>query len=106
MYMLDLSKIKGFDWDQGNIDKSYLKHGFTPNQAEEVFTDQGLQVEPDLKYQGVEKRYIGIGRKGDRLILFTVFTLRKNKIRIISTRIANKKERSEYEKAVKTNSQI
>lgn len=106
MYMLDLSKIKGFEWDQGNIGKSYRKHGVTPNEAEEVFADKDLQVEPDIKHQGTEKRYIGIGQKTEGRIMLAVFTIRKNRIRIISTRVANKRERRKYEEAVKNNSKV
>ena len=40
--MIDLGKITGFDWNQGNIDKSYKKHGVTPNEAEEVFLDENI----------------------------------------------------------------
>jgi len=45
--MLDFGKIRGFQWDQGNIDKSYAKHGITPNEAEEILLDEDLQADPD-----------------------------------------------------------
>ncbi len=99
--MVDLSKITGFDWDEGNIDKSYRKHGITPNQAESVFLDDNLAVEPDVKHQELEKRYIAIGSGEKGSILFTIFTIRNDKIRIISARGANQKERIKYEKAKK-----
>ena len=31
--MIDLSKVVGFEWDKGNIDKSYKKHGINPNYS-------------------------------------------------------------------------
>lgn len=104
--MIDLSKITGFEWDKGNIDKNYQKHGIAPNETEQVFTDEDVQVERDIKHQEKEKRYIAIGKNAVDRILFVVFTLRKHKIRVISARVADQKERRLYEEAVKKNSQI
>ncbi len=104
--MLDLSKITGFEWDKGNIDKSYQKHGITPNESEQIFTDESVQVEKDIKHQEKEERYIAIGRNTQHKILFVVFTMRKHKIRIISARAANQEERRLYEETVKKNPQI
>lgn len=101
---MDLRKIKGFQWDKGNIDKSYQKHGITPNEAEEVFLDRNLGIEKDIKHQEIEERYIAIGKIVSGRILFVVFTLRKNKIRIISARSANEKERRKYEASIKKDS--
>ncbi len=94
--MFDLSKIVGFEWDKWNVDKSYKKHGITPNETEEVFLDERVIVKKDLKHQQ-EERFIAIGRTGVR-VLFVVFTIRKDKIRVISGRQANKKERGVYKK--------
>lgn len=99
--MLDLRKIGGFEWDQGNIDKSYQKHGITPNEAEEVFTDKNVGIEKDIKHQEAEERFIAIGKTLQDELLFVVFTIRSNMIRVISARRANKKERGLYEKAKK-----
>ena len=95
--MIDLSKFTGFNWDKGNIDKSYAKHGITPNEAEEVFLDEDILLLEDIKHSEQEERFEAIGKiiKGD--ILFLAFTVRKDKIRIISARKANKKERRQYE---------
>lgn len=95
--MLDLSKITGFEWDKGNVDKSYRKHGITPNEGEEVFLDENILLSEDIEHSKQEERFEAIGKivKGD--ILFLVFTVRKDKIRIISARKANKIERRRYE---------
>lgn len=99
--MVDLRKIVGFEWDEANIDKSYQKHGITPNEAEEVFVDKNVGIEKDIKHQETEERYIAIGTTLNAKILFVVFTIREGRIRIISARRANKKERRLYEKAKK-----
>lgn len=95
---MDLSKIKGFEWDKGNVDKSYQKHGITPNEAEEVFSDEDILFLEDIKHSQQEKRFEAIGKIVKGSILFLAFTVRGNKIRIISARVANKKERRQYEK--------
>jgi len=98
--MLDLRKFKGFEWDKGNIDKSYQKHRITPNEAEEAFVDKDILLLEDIKQSQKELRFEAIGRiiKGD--ILFLAFTARGDKIRIISVRKANKKERRRYEQKI------
>lgn len=95
--MIDLKKIIGFEWDKGNIDKSYQKHGTTPNEAEEVFLDEDILLLKDIKHSQGEERFKAIGKITKGNILFLAFTVRKNKIRIISARVANKKERRTYE---------
>lgn len=104
--MVDLGKIKGFEWDKANIDKSYKKHGITPNQAEEIFLDEDLKIIRDIKHSQKEARFIALGKNFEKKLLFIVFTLRKDKIRIISARPMNKKERRIYEKKIKENSKI
>lgn len=96
--MFALGKFKGFEWNKGNTDKSYKKHGITPKESEEIFLDENLQVSRDIEHSQTEKRFIALGKTFEKKILFIVFTLRKNKIRIISARKANLKERSKYEK--------
>ena len=102
--MINLRKITGFEWDKGNIDKNYIKHGITPNEAEEVFLDEDVAIERDIKHQEVEKRYIAIGKISSDKILFVIFISRKSRIRIISARLANKKERRVYEENLKKDS--
>lgn len=60
--MIDLSKIIGFDWDEGNIDKSYKKHGITPKEAEELLLDESLLLLEDIKHSNKEERFIAIGK--------------------------------------------
>jgi len=95
--MVDLRKIKGFEWDEGNIDKSYKKHGITPNEAEEVFLDEHVLLVEDIKHSQIEKRFIAIGKTIQQKLLFAAFIIRNSRIRTISVRRANNKERRQYE---------
>lgn len=101
MVVVSKEKFKEFEWDNGNINKSFQKHGITPNKAEEIFLDENIGVIKDLKHSQKEERFIAVGKSKKNLILFVIFTLRVDKIRIISARVANKKERSRYEKSKK-----
>jgi len=94
--MLKLDKQNRFDWDKGNIDKSYFKHGVTLNQAEEAFLDEAAVILRDFKHSQTEPRYLLIGKTANNKILFIVFTIRDKKIRIISARAADKKEAKQY----------
>lgn len=86
-----------FEWDKGNIDKNFKKHGITNEEAEEVFLNEPL-ISEDKKHSRAERRYqcLGITDKKERL--FVSFTVRNNKVRVISARNMNKKEKSVYEK--------
>ncbi len=88
-----------FEWDKGNKDKNYAKHGVSNEECEEVFFDPHKRIiQPGLSLSG-EERFILIGKTKKNRLLFLVFTIRKNKLRVISARDLNKKERSLYEEA-------
>lgn len=95
--MLDLQKPYEFDWDQGNVVKNLLKHQIECRQTEEAFIDDDSLVGDDLKHSSVENRFLLIGKDHEGNVLYIVFTQRRNKVRIISARIASKKERRFYE---------
>lgn len=96
--MLDLSKIKGFEWDKGNIDKSWIKHKISNRESEEVFVNDRLLVSEDEKHSKTEKRFQAIGKTNMGRLLFLSFTVRRRKIRIISSRPISRKERKNYAK--------
>lgn len=87
-----------FEWDRGNKDKNLKKHDVTIEECEEVFFDPCKKIANTLVKAGRENRYLLIGRTKKDRILFIVFTMRKQKIRIVSARDINKKERKKYEK--------
>lgn len=95
--MKELPQPREFEWDRANLDKSYQKHGITPKEAEEVFLDEKLLVVPAMKHTEKEARFIAIGETVGGKALFVVFTMRGQKIRIISARKAHRKERTFYE---------
>ena len=104
--MEDRERLTEFEWDQGNLDRNYRKHGITPRESEEIFFDENLRVVPDMKHQQEEQRFVAIGKTFEGRVLFVVFTPRSHKVRVISARRANRKERRIYEEKIKKNSQV
>jgi uncharacterized protein len=88
-----------FVWDKGNSHKSWSKHTVSNEECEEVFFDENKKILKDKRHSGDEKRFILLGNTKRERLLFLVFTLHKGKIRIISARDLNRKERPLYEKA-------
>ena len=87
-----------FEWDKGNKDKNWLKHKVQNVECEEVFFDVNKKILKDKLHSKKEKRYILLGETKKFRALFIVFTIRNKKIRIISARDLNNKERRIYEK--------
>jgi uncharacterized DUF497 family protein len=89
-----MSKIK-FEWDEKKAVLNLSKHGVSFELGTEIFSDlQLLSFEDDRKDYG-ELREAGIGGV-EGVILYVVFTVRGERIRIISARKANKEEREAY----------
>ncbi len=94
-----------FDWDSGNSDKNLIKHQVSNQEAEEVFVEEPLVLLEDVNHSKIEKRYNALGITSAKRRLFLSFTIRNNKVRIISVRDMDKGEKNDYEK-IKTNSKI
>ena len=96
--MVVLPKPVIFQWDKGNIDKNWTKHKVTNKECEEIFFDKDKKVAKDIFHSKKEERYIILGKTKKGRVLYTVFTIRNNKIRVISSRNINRKEIKLYEK--------
>lgn len=95
---LDLSKVEGFDWDEGNLNKNRLKHDVESTECEEVFFNAPIIILDDASHSTTEeKRYriIGISTNGRKIAL--AITVRNNKIRVIMARDQGRKERELFE---------
>jgi len=85
-----------FDWDKGNKGKNLQKHKVSNEECEEVFFDSQKRTLRDELHSVNESRFILLGKTKNERILFIVFTTRKEKIRVISARDLNKKEKKLY----------
>lgn len=83
-----------FEWDPGKAESNFAKHGVRFAEAQTVFKDDDLITVFDDTAE--EERYtaIGVGSLGD--VLFLVYVVRGENIRLISARKATPRERREY----------
>lgn len=89
-------EFSGFEWDAGNRDKN-LKHGVHGWECEQLFFNKPLVVLDDPRHSMAEDRFAAFGQTdaGRRLII--IYTMRHNRVRVISARDMDKKERHFYE---------
>jgi len=98
MDIVDLPEPLEFEWDEANKIKIWLKHKISAEECEEAFSNEQIFRQADELHSIQENRYILISNTKKLRILFIVYTLRKNKVRVISARSMHKKEQSFYEK--------
>jgi hypothetical protein len=85
-----------FEWDEEKADANRREHRVTFTEAREVFHDPREVVFFDHDHSDDEPRYQRVGLSGRRL-LFVVYTMRGEKIRIIHARKATKRMVRDYE---------
>lgn len=91
--MIKLSELE-FEWDEEKNIQNLEKHGIGFETAMLVFNDAYRLEVYDVEHSQEEDRYNTIGLVHD--VLFVVYTERRDKVRIISARLATAKERSIY----------
>lgn len=98
--MIDLGKITGFDWNEGNARKNE-KHGVSTSEAEQVFFNAPLLLLDDTGHSQREPRFHALGKTDEGRTLHITFTLRSKGvlIRVISARDMHRKEQAIYEQA-------
>ena len=101
--MEDLFKCEGFDWDEYNAQKNWIKHGINTSECEQVFFNWPFRTAEDAEHSGSEKRYYALGKTDEGKLIFIIYTIRHNFIRVISARPMSRKERKRYKKHEKEN---
>lgn len=76
-----------------------MRHGVTRGEIEQVFFHSPFLVAHDAGHSQIEERFCGLGRTAADRRLFVVFTLRDTRIRVISARDMNRRERGIHERA-------
>lgn len=89
-----------FEWDARKAAANVQKHGVSFGEAATVFADPDALDGPDLKHSHREDRFLRLGRSLAGRVLIVAYTVRGSgddeKIRIISSRRASRKERAAY----------
>ncbi len=89
-----------FEWDKGNLEKNLHRHNVSNKEAEEIFSNEFVKIFEDVKHSHKEQRFVAYGATDLNRKLTIVFTVREQKIRVISARDQNRKERTVYEQKI------
>ncbi|WP_454745530.1 BrnT family toxin [Ciceribacter selenitireducens] len=84
-----------FEWDETKNRINRQKHGISFEEACLIF-DGSVFSAKDKRFDYGEERIISIGAIASLVIVVVVHTDRSGSIRIISARLANRKERMRY----------
>lgn len=99
-----INSCSGFEWDEGNFHKNWIRHQVTAGECEQVFFNEPFFIYEDIKHSVIETRWYALGITDAERLLFLVFTIRKNLIRVISARDMNKNEKEIYNEKIKRDS--
>ena len=86
-----------FEWDPNKARLNVKTHGVSFEEASTAFRDPLSQTIDDPLHSGDEERFVLIGQSVQGRLLVIVHTERGDRIRIISARLATKRERFRYE---------
>lgn len=90
--------IPNFEWDLDKARENERKHGVTFEEAATTFADYDAVIDDDLEHSGEEDRFIIIGISARDRMLLAVYTIRhEDVVRIISARLAVRREKRIYE---------
>jgi uncharacterized DUF497 family protein len=84
-----------YQWDKNKAASNLQKHGIEFADAVAVFSDDLTITIPDNRFD--EDRFVAIGMDAFGRILVVVFTGCGEDIRLISARLAERRERKQYE---------
>jgi uncharacterized protein len=86
-----------FEWDANKARTNLAKHGVCFEEASTVFGDPRSLTIPDPVHSSVENRFVMTGVSHRGRLMVVVHTERGDNIRIISARVASRRERRNYE---------
>jgi uncharacterized DUF497 family protein len=82
-----------FEWDRANREH-IARHGVSVGEVEQVIEEKPYHLSLDVR--SAEIRVSVIGPTTTNRILFVAFTARGDRIRVVTARPANRKERRKY----------
>ena len=92
-----LRECIGFDWDDGNVTKNWETHDVSEAECERVFFNRPLIARRDTGHSEGEARFYVLGRTDSGRLLFVAFTIRHDKVRVISARDMTRAEKQRYQ---------
>jgi uncharacterized DUF497 family protein len=85
-----------FEWDEAKSTSNFSKHKVSFETACEIFFDPFL-VGKDIELIDDEPRETVVGATENFRLIYVAYTIRDEKVRIISARFVTKQERNSYE---------
>ena len=89
-----------FEWDSSKAQLNFSKHGISFEEALTIFGDPLSITSPDPDHSEEEAPWISIGVSTNFKTIVVVHTDRAETLRIISARLAKKRERECYERGI------
>jgi hypothetical protein len=86
-----------FEWDAEKASTNLEKHGVSFEEAGSAFADPLSLTVPDPAHSEGENRYVLLGMSAAGRMVVVAHTERQDRIRLISARKANRRERQDYE---------
>jgi uncharacterized DUF497 family protein len=94
--------LEGFQWDDGNSEKTWVRHEVSQAECEQQFLNRPIIVTFDEGHSELERRYVALGRADSGRQLTVVFTVRGFLLRVILGRPMSRRERGIYAKRTQT----
>ncbi|HME73850.1 MAG TPA: BrnT family toxin [Myxococcota bacterium] len=86
-----------FEWDAQKARRNVEKHGVSFEKAVTAFSDPLSQSIPDPDHSDSEERFILMGLSRRSRLVVVAYTERGDRIRLITARLASRREKREYE---------
>lgn len=87
------------EWDERKARANFEKHGVTFDEAASAFGDaRGLDGE-DLRHSATEVRRLRLATSSAGRVLVVAYTMRGQAVRLVTARLASRKERRRYAEA-------
>lgn len=92
-------KIGNYEWDPKKAAANYAKHGVCFAEAATVLDDERALTISDDVSDPDEERFVTLGLSAAARMLIVVYAYRRERIRLISARLAAPHECQQYEGA-------
>ena len=86
-----------FEWDDAKAESNERKHGVSFTEAMTIFADPLSVTGFDPRHADDEDRYLTMGSSVAGRLLVVSHTDRSDTVRIISARLATRRERKDFE---------
>ena len=86
-----------FEWDPKKAEHNFKQHGVTFEEAATVFGDSLAATVPDPRHSAEESRFVTMGQSTENRLVVVAHVDRSEQVRIISARLATRRERRKYE---------